>query len=710
MLLVKEKSCYENVFSFFGDSTIIKTEGGIAMFLDDRSVNLLNELIRTPQIKNKELEGKFKLSRRQISYSIEKINHWLETKNLTPITKSRNGNFIIDKKIFEHFSVPHPSVNQLEEYIPTEKERALLIILYLLGKKEEVSLFHIIDLFNVSKNTGISDIKEASEFIKKYSLSIVYSRADWYEIIGDEFQIRKLLIIVVKSVLNLFNGHKYFEKVLQLDISPMREKVKSIETSLNIHLTDESYESLPYIIELIFSRIEQGHFLNADFHIGIMELADTEEYLVTELLLNEDMELPISERIWLTLQLLTSNVFQSEILTDQRLNELKIAILDMLALFEKKSCIFIDNKKDILDKLMIHMRPAYYRIKYHLTLKEHDSIQLIEEYMELHEMVSVSIDPIEKLIGQKFPKGEIAFITMFLAGQLIKQGEELHKKKRAVVICTNGLTVSKIMKQTLKEIFPEFYFAQSLSLRQFQVYQQDYEIIFSTIPIQSTQPVYLINPLMTLQEKELLRKQVITTIDKKSYETINMNKLIETIKQNAIITDETALMTSLSSLFQDSQKRVVKDNDVISYGLRQFLPSDFIQYRDKVENWQEAISIACEPLVKNNIIKSSYVTTLIEDNNHQQIYSFLGENMAIPHAATEKGVLADAFAMLILKNPVEFANGQKVSIVAPLAIYNPNRHLKALFQLADLAEDEKKMSKLLDSKKVADAWLIINGS
>jgi mannitol/fructose-specific phosphotransferase system IIA component (Ntr-type) len=215
---------------------------------------------------------------------------------------------------------------------------------------------------------------------------------------------------------------------------------------------------------------------------------------------------------------------------------------------------------------------------------------------------------------------------------------------------------------------------------------------------------------MTLHEKELLRKQVITTIDKKSYESINMNKLIETIKQNAIITDETALMTSLSSLFQDSQKRDVKDCDIISYGLRKFLPCDFIQYRDKVENWQEAIRIACEPLVKNNIIKSSYVTTLIEDNDHQQIYSFLGENMAIPHAATEKGVLADAFAMLILKSPVEFANGQKVSIVTPLAIYNPNRHLKALFQLADLAEDDEKMSKLLDSKEVADAWLIINGS
>jgi len=679
------------------------------MFLDDRSVNLLHELIRTPQIKNKELEDKFHLSRRQVTYSIEKINQWLQTKNFVPITKSRNGNFIIDKKIFTHFSEGHAITDQIEEYIPTEKERALFIILYLLGKKEDISLFHIIDLLDVSKNTGISDIKEASEFIKKYSLTIVYTRAGGYDISGDEFQIRKLLIVVVKSVLNLFNGHKYFEKFLQLDISTTQEKVKSIEESLNIHLTDESYESLPYIIELIFIRIEQGYLLNADFYIGADELADTEEYSASKLLLKGNMEVPISERIWLTLQLLTSNVRSADILTNERINDLKTAIGQMIDQFEKKSCIFIVDKEETLDKLLLHMRPAYYRIKYHLTLKNQFSAQMIEEYIDLHEMVASSIGPLENLIGETFPPSEIAFITIFLAGQLIKQGEELNKKKRALVVCTNGLTISKIMQQTLKEIFPEFYFAESLSLRQFQNYSLDYEIVFSTIPVQSEKPIYLINPLMTLSEKEALRRQVINTVDRESYATINISRLIATIKENAIVTDEIALLTSLSKLFQEGQKKEPKEVKNVAYGLKQFLPSEFIQLREQVETWQEAIVLACEPLVKSNIIRPSYVTTLIEENNHQQIYSFLGKNMAIPHAAPEKGVSADAFAMLILKNPVVFANGHHVSIITPLAIYNQKRHLKALSQLAELAEDEEKISQLLNANDVSDAWFIING-
>ncbi|MDM5228276.1 BglG family transcription antiterminator [Cytobacillus sp. NJ13] len=680
------------------------------MFLDDRSVNLLNVLIRTPQIKSKELEEKLNLSRRQIAYSIEKINQWLGLKNLLPITKSRNGNFIIDKKVFDYFSIHHSHSGLLEEYIPTEKERALLIILYLLGKKEEVSLFHIIDLLNVSKNTAIKDIKEASEFLGNYSLTIHYSRTEGYEISGEEFQIRKLLIVVVKSVLNLFNGHRYFEKFLQLDIRHMREKIRSIEELLEIHLTDESYERLPYVIELIFIRINQGHLLSEDFHVGIEELADTKEYIASEKLLKDEMDIPVSERIWLTLQLLTSNVHSAEILTDQHIQDLKAAINEVLLLFEKKSCIFIADKDEILDKLLLHMRPAYYRIKYHLTLIDHYSFEMIEEYMELHEMVASSIAPLEDLILEQFPPGEIAFITMFLAGQLIKQGEELKKRKKALVVCTNGLTVSKIMRQTLREVFPEFHFVESLSLRQFQVYQLEYDIVFSTMPVQSTKPAFLINPLMTLTEKETLRNQVINTIDEASYTTVNISKLMDTIKENAIVTDEMALLTSLSNLFQHKQSIEAAGNRNIAYGLRQFLPSEFIQIKDRAETWQDAIVIACDPLIKNNIIRQSYVKSLIEENDHPQIYSFLGNNMAIPHAAPEKGVSADAFAMLILKNPVTFANGHKVSIVTPLAIYNQNKHLKALSQLAELTEDTVKMERLLEAKDAADAWFAINGS
>ncbi|OCA87794.1 hypothetical protein A8F94_08095 [Bacillus sp. FJAT-27225] len=680
------------------------------MYLDERSVQLLNELVRTPQVKSKELEGKFQLSRRQISYSFEKINQWLQSENLPVITKSRNGNFIIDKKILTLLSEGGSNVDSTNHYIPTEKERILLILLYILGKKEEISLFHITDLLEISRNTGISDLKEAADFIKSYNLSIVYSRTDGYDIEGEELQARRLLIEVVKSVLDFYNGHTYFEKILKLDISDMQKRISSIENTLNIHLTDESYETLPYIIEIIFTRIGQGKLLDSDFNINVNELADTEEYSASQMLIKENVELPKAERIWLTLQLLASHVRSADLLTDRRIKDLRTAIEKMIDDFERRSCTFMAGKEEIVEKLLLHMRPAYYRIKYHLTLKNQLSNQIIEEYSDLNGIVAASIKPLEDLIGEKFPPGEVVFITMFIAGQLMKQGQGLMKRKRALVVCTNGLTISKIMQQSLQEIFPEFYFAESLSLRQFLDYQLDYDIVFSTIPVQSNKPMYLINPLMNLGEKKALRRQVLNKVDRESYATININRLIETIKDNAIVTDEMALLTSLSKLFQEGQKREIKEEKQVHYGLKQFLPNNFIQIVDEVKTWQEAITLACAPLLERNIIKPSYVTTLIEANNHKQLYSFLGKSMAIPHAAPEAGVLADAFAMLILKKPVAFKNGHKVSIITPLAIFNQKRHLKALAELADIAESKDKIEKLINAEDVSDAWFIINGS
>ncbi|MGW9019223.1 hypothetical protein ACWGPA_29330, partial [Priestia megaterium] len=66
------------------------------MQLDDRSNTLLLEVVTTPGIKNKDLEEKYNLSRRQIGYSFDKINNWLETNNLPKIERTKKGLFIVD--------------------------------------------------------------------------------------------------------------------------------------------------------------------------------------------------------------------------------------------------------------------------------------------------------------------------------------------------------------------------------------------------------------------------------------------------------------------------------------------------------------------------------------------------------------------------------------------------------------------------------------
>ncbi|MGG4043317.1 hypothetical protein [Bacillus smithii] len=98
------------------------------MQLDGRSRYLLKEVITNPNISSKELEKKYQLSRRQIGYSIEKINGWLKSRNLPEIDRTNKGYFLVDKGLKSKFRLDEEwecgNVNELSKI-----ERVNIILL-----------------------------------------------------------------------------------------------------------------------------------------------------------------------------------------------------------------------------------------------------------------------------------------------------------------------------------------------------------------------------------------------------------------------------------------------------------------------------------------------------------------------------------------------------------------------------------------------------
>ncbi|MCJ7989767.1 hypothetical protein MUB15_11325 [Priestia sp. OVS21] len=65
------------------------------MHLDERSNLILKRVVSNPGISNAELERKYHLSRRQISYSFTKINDWLKSNNYPKIQRTNGGNLLL---------------------------------------------------------------------------------------------------------------------------------------------------------------------------------------------------------------------------------------------------------------------------------------------------------------------------------------------------------------------------------------------------------------------------------------------------------------------------------------------------------------------------------------------------------------------------------------------------------------------------------------
>ncbi|EAC7063357.1 BglG family transcription antiterminator [Listeria monocytogenes] len=667
------------------------------MYLDNRSKTLFQEVIKNPNITNKQLEVKYKLSRYQISYSFQKVNEWLKWKNYPEVTRSKNGRFILEPELTALFSEKEtrdPSV----EYLPSENERANLILLMLLTSKEELSLAHFTTKIQVSKNTILRDLKVAQKLLPKET-TVTYSRASGYQLAGSEWELRKVLTQVVSSVKEMFRGEHYFlsysgiEKVQLMEI---RRTLEEAEAMMQIKFTYEQIELLPYLLSVMFLRIRDRRLIDTAFHIDEKSLSDTREYHITDILLEKTGPVPEQERLFITLQLLTTNIFSGEILTEKLTEDLEKVVLTCLDLFEKKALVSLKNKHILIEKLLLHLKPAYYRIKYQMNLEDTLYEKFNQEFEALNFIVKEAFDPLAKFIGREIPAGEIFFISLFIGSDMIPQNDIYHKQKRAIVLCPSGVTFSKIMENILVKLFPEIHFYPTISVREYAFFKAEVDIVFSSIPLKDGENVFVVQPFMNDIEKTQLRQHVLQNLFGMGNQLTSIDKIMEVVERNADIKDPNAIRDGIIDILSantatDENKRVKK------VYLHDLITEDNIMICEDVKNYQEAIRLASQPLLLQQAITANYVKTMIDNHKFHDPYIIIGEDIAIPHAMPNAGVNRLAMSLLVVKNGVYFSETEQVHFVIVIAPVDKEQHIEALYQIVHLAENHQILDDLLEN-------------
>nr|WP_302053267.1 PTS sugar transporter subunit IIA [Bacillus sp. FJAT-29790] len=427
--------------------------------------------------------------------------------------------------------------------------------------------------------------------------------------------------------------------------------------------------------------------ISESYHIDYEALSDTKEFEAAEILIQDVGIIPKRERLFITLQLLASNVLSSQFLTDKELPQLKKSLRESLDLFELKAVVTFKEKEVLLEKLVLHMKPAYYRIKYHLTTNYTMLEKVSEEFEAIHYMVKKSIKPFEEYMGCEIPESEVMFITIFIGGHLINSGEALPVKKRAIVVCPNGVSISRLMENTLRDLFPEFYFYKAFSIREFEQLDVDFDIVFSPVPLQTDKHLFIVDQFITDFEKIQLRQRVMQGLFGLNSTIVNIDQIINLIEKHAKIEDKQSLEKALQDYFsfQVSNERKQKQDKNLS----DFITPETIVLRDQVESWQEAIKIASQPLLSKGIITESYIETMQNQYPDMSPHIVLRMNIAIPHASPEDGVHSTGMSLLRIRDGLSFDDECKVHFVVVIAAVDKNQHLNALLQLMKIAEMNK---------------------
>ncbi|CAI3350519.1 transcription antiterminator [Enterococcus cecorum] len=671
--------------------------------MNERIREIISILLKNPTIKSSELADKLSLTKRQVNYAITQFNQEMALNKLSGIVRKNDGTFFVPLEVVQTITE-----NLISNELYSDQERVVIILYILTLNNEYTSVQHFMDYLEVSRSTFTEDIKRAQWLVEKYRLEIIYDRTNGYHIEGSEHYLLHLISDLVKQY-HLMNQEIY-ESIFGKEVTfeNIMHIIHSMEQMLHLSYSDESIEYLKIFLMILMIRAnksgKQENFFKGD-------LKTTPEYRMLSILLMEDnLEISNGYKEWMALAFLTSNIFEKK--TTQEYDsdaELKGYIHEMVNSFEEQTLIIVDDRKSFEQRLLNHLRPACFRIKYDLSLGTYSFENLVKDSNHgiLVELMKDLIIPIEDWLGKAFPNDELDLLSYYFGYQLISNNQMSNNQQpRAVIVCQNGVVVSKLMMENLKKLFPELHFIASLSKRDFYKYEEDYDLVFSTTPLNTDMNQYIVDPIMTYNQQIQLRYNVLNKLGLNKVDS-DVDKLINTIRKYANIDDLSQLKDEIKMfLIQQDDQHSINEIDSLP-SLTYYLKPSYIQVKDKCSTWEDAFRIACIPLLENRVVTEEFVKDCIKQASNPNYSSYLGNDSCIPHTSKENGILKDGISLLVLKQPIILPDGKRIKYIFPLSFSDLTKHLKAINQLADLCRDSKLLQDISESLSEKEIYQLI---
>ncbi|MFD1065733.1 BglG family transcription antiterminator [Oceanobacillus locisalsi] len=662
---------------------------------DQRSYALYEELTRYDDMTKSEVMRKLSLSERQFNYDFEKMNNALISLDM-PRIEVINDSFVIDSKLKEDIGFDILVKKDPYSFIISEQDRIFLIYLYTFIREEQISNYHYQLLLDVSKNTALADVKKIKKLCSEWGISLVYTRMEGYHLKGSELDKRRLASYCIGSLLAKPLGKeiiilalKTWEQDANLIIT--QQVVDEFLTANEINLVKSRKKEL--IILLTFVKV-RGASENLFFNEYEKELVKSQQLFeqgenLSRKLINEENE---NESYYITIQLLTA--LEEISAENPSLEELSRQIIDQ---FEKLTLLPIENKDNLKQSLYNHLVPAFFRITFRIPLVNSLTTRIKEEYSDLFQFVKRSLAPLSKLTGKDISEEEIGYFTLHFGGYLEKDKRSSTRKLRALVVCSNGVSSSIMLRAQLNEMFSDITFSKVYTSKQIaDIATTGYDLIFSTVDILSVKPVYIVKPLLSQVEKNYLLQQVASDFPRYQYKNISVDSIMSIINKYADIKNDKKLYSELVEFMYLQNTEKGRYSPMLS----ELLTEDMIHFTDDALDWKEAITKASQPLLEEDKIQKEYIDAMIKNVEETGTYIHIGKGIAIPHARPEAGVNNLGMSFLRTKNPVLLLGKEehKIDIFICLAAIDSEAHLKALAQLTRFLSDDT----LLQSIKEAD--------
>ncbi|VBB05725.1 phosphotransferase system eiib component type 2/3 [Lucifera butyrica] len=690
--------------------------------LDKRSNAILQHIVNAASyVPTEEIAEKLNISKRSLYYDIKRINGWLKYHKLTGIRHIQSAGLYLEENTKRELPKLFQQVNPWQ-YEYSAKERKAWLAIHILTRSRNVSLQDLIDAIRVSRNTAMNDLKGLREEVtRRFQLNTAYSKRTGYIMAGSETDRRKALNVYMSQVIEGKGWQYFIDRMAQVErsdegevslfsqqnLAEIKKAIVSCEDRLGVQFTDEVLQQFNLQIILFLRRLQLGGRVRIAPAEQMM-LRRTREHRAAEEIcarLTEvfQSEIPSEEVDYLTTYVLSAKVNYINVdLFQEEIPHWRDIIRRMIDDFQRYACVQFYDWAGLENSLLMHLKPAYYRIKYGLCLENPLKEPICKKYGDIFLLTKKVIHYLEESAGQPVNDDEAAYVAMHFGAWMRREGIRPAARKKVLLVCANGVGTSSILQSQLEGLFSNVDILRTVSVREFLQYEEEADFIVSTLPLSgSKKPVFVVSPILSDTETENLLKKVNALFRLPQKQAVSVNGLLEIIGRHAVIREPDQLMQELKEYLYKPDLRPQGDTRPM---LSDLITKDKIQMLDKVKDWEDAIATAARPLLQCGYIKEAYIKAMIDNIKKLGPYVVMSPRVAIPHARPDDGVNQVSMSLLILKEGVAFsaAGEERVQILIILAAIDNETHLKALAQLSGLLMEEENVDKLVQAADVGE--------
>ncbi|ATZ18443.1 PTS system, ascorbate-specific IIA component [Williamsoniiplasma somnilux] len=137
---------------------------------------------------------------------------------------------------------------------------------------------------------------------------------------------------------------------------------------------------------------------------------------------------------------------------------------------------------------------------------------------------------------------------------------------------------------------------------------------------------------------------------------------------------------------------------------------NFVKFVNEVNDWKDAINLACTPLLENKMINKNFIPKLISETERLGPYYIMVDDLALGHISPDGSAIKNGISLLYLNKPVAFkkdGTGQ-VKFLFILSAVDGNSHLNILRELSMTFGNNNFYKEFYNVKKYEDIINLTN--